>query len=256
MTTPATAKSPPARPPEPDDGIDYPYGPDALPVKSMYQFVPQAYMQSALETWLDDPTTLIASQMFIYYEPGNPRVSVAPDVYIIPNVGSALRRSYFLWLEHEVPTFAMEIASSSTYRNDGGFKHRLYETGACRNTGATTRKADCLRRCCRVIGWWTDSTRPFRLRWTRSVGCTGDSASCWAWNCTAAWDGSGFWTRRPGSFCPTVRSCCRNGRSWRRNAMPNGRCASPPKPASVNWKRNWKTGKRHDCHEPRRPNPL
>ena len=65
--------------------------------------------------------------MFIYYEPGNPRVSVAPDVYIIPNVGSALRRSYFLWLEHEVPTFAMEIASSSTYRNDGGFKYRLYE---------------------------------------------------------------------------------------------------------------------------------
>ncbi len=128
MTTPATAKSLPARPPEPDDGIDYPYGPDALPVKSMYQFVPQAYMQSALETWLDDPTTLVASQMFIYYEPGNPRVSVAPDVYIIPNVGSALRRSYFLWLEHEVPTFAMEIASSSTYRNDGGFKYRLYES--------------------------------------------------------------------------------------------------------------------------------
>ena len=52
-------------------------------------------MQGALETWLDDPTTLVASQMFIYYEPGNPRVSVAPDVYIIPNVGSALRRSYF-----------------------------------------------------------------------------------------------------------------------------------------------------------------
>ena len=66
--------------------------------------------------------------MFIYYEPGNPRVSVAPDVYVIPNVVSALRRSYFLWLEHEVPTFAMEIASSSTYRNDGGFKHRLYES--------------------------------------------------------------------------------------------------------------------------------
>ena len=66
--------------------------------------------------------------MFIYYEQGNPRVSVAPDVYVIPNVGSALRRSYFLWLEHEVPTFAMEIASSSTYRNDGGFNRRLYES--------------------------------------------------------------------------------------------------------------------------------
>ena len=128
MTTPATAKSPPSRPPESDDGIGYPYAPDVLPPKSMFHFVPQAYMQGALETWLDDPTTLIASQMFIYYEPGNPRVNVAPDVYIIPNVGSALRRSYFLWLEHEVPTFAMEIASSSTYRNDGGFKYRLYES--------------------------------------------------------------------------------------------------------------------------------
>ncbi len=128
MTTPATAKSPPIRPPEPDDGVDYPHAPGALPIKSMFQFVPQAYMQSALETWLDDPTTLIASNMFIYYEPGNTRASVAPDVYIIPNVGSALRRSYFLWLEHEIPTFAMEIASSSTYRNDGGFKYRLYES--------------------------------------------------------------------------------------------------------------------------------
>ena len=128
MTTPATAKSPPVRPPEPDDGLDYPYAPDVLPPESMFHFVPQAYMQGALETWLDDPTTLVASHMFIYYEPGNTRASVAPDVYIIPNVGSALRRSYFLWLEHEVPTFAMEIASSSTYRNDGGFKYRLYES--------------------------------------------------------------------------------------------------------------------------------
>ena len=127
MTTPRTAQPKPSRPPVPDDGVYYPDAHDVLPVESMFHFVPQAYMQSALETWLDDPTTLVASEMFIYYQPGNIRASVSPDVYVIPNVGSELRRSYFLWLEHEVPVFAMEIASEHTYRNDLGFKQELYE---------------------------------------------------------------------------------------------------------------------------------
>ena len=84
-------------------------------------------MQSALETWLDDPDTLVSAQMFIYYEPGNPRACVAPDVCVIPNVGNEhLRRSYFLWLEHQAPTFVMEVSSPSTYRNDLGSKGDLY----------------------------------------------------------------------------------------------------------------------------------
>jgi len=85
-------------------------------------------MQSALEVWLDDADTLVASQMFIYYEPGNPRVFVAPDVYVIPNVGNDIRNSYFLWLEPEVPTFAMEVTSPSTHRRDREFKRNLYES--------------------------------------------------------------------------------------------------------------------------------
>jgi len=85
-------------------------------------------MQSALETWLEDDETLVASQMFIYYEPGNPRVFVAPDVYVIPNVGNDIRNSYFLWLEPEVPTFAMEVTSPSTHRRDREFKRNLYES--------------------------------------------------------------------------------------------------------------------------------
>ena len=130
MSTPPLAypKLPPrSKPPEPDDGIDYPYAPNVLPVKSMYHFVPQAYMQTTLEAWLDDPTTLVAANMFIYYESGDIDASVAPDVYVIPNVGNMQRRSYFLWLERELPTFAMEVASQHTYRNDQRLKRDLYE---------------------------------------------------------------------------------------------------------------------------------
>ena len=128
MTAPQIARSRAARPPEPDDGVYYPMPCEVLPPEGMIHFVPQSYMQSALETWLEDDETLVASQMFIYYEPGNPRVSVSPDVYVIPNVGSDLRRSYFLWLEHEVPAFAMEVTSPSTHRRDREFKRDLYES--------------------------------------------------------------------------------------------------------------------------------
>ena len=128
MSMPRIARTRTGRPPAPDDGVYYPTPCEVLPPEGMIHFVPQSYMQSALETWLDDPDTLVASQMFIYYEPGNPRVFVAPDVYVIPNVGNDIRNSYFLWLEPEVPTFAMEVTSPSTHRRDRGFKRNLYES--------------------------------------------------------------------------------------------------------------------------------
>ena len=129
MATAYTQKQKHPRPPEPDDGVHYPDADGLLPVETMYQFVPQAYMQQALSTWYaDDPTVLVASNMFIYYVPGNSDASVAPDLYVIPHVGNARRRSYFMWLEEQVPTFIVEIASDSTYQNDLGFKRRLYES--------------------------------------------------------------------------------------------------------------------------------
>ena len=67
--------------------------------------------------------------MFIYYQSGDAQASVAPDVCIIPGVASApQRRSYFMWLERQVPVFCMEVVSPSTYNNDTGFKRELYQS--------------------------------------------------------------------------------------------------------------------------------
>lgn len=129
MATAYTQKQKYPRPPEPKDGVHYPDADGLLPVETMYQFIPQAYMQQALSAWFaDDPTVLVASNMFIYYIPGDGNASVAPDLYVIPHVGNARRKSYFMWLEEEVPTFIVEIASDSTFQNDLGFKRRLYES--------------------------------------------------------------------------------------------------------------------------------
>ena len=119
----------PGRPPTPDDGVYYPDAYEVCPSESMFHFRPQSYMDAALVAWhQSDPTTLVASEMLIYYEPGNPPASVGPDVYVIPGVGSQWRRSYYLWLEGRVPTFAMEIASRRTVHNDRTVKRALYES--------------------------------------------------------------------------------------------------------------------------------
>ena len=150
MTTPSIVipvpKPKPGRPPTPDDGVYYPDAYEVCPGKSMFHFRPQAYMDAALDAWYQaDPTTLVASEMFIYYEPGNPRARVGPDVYVIPGVGSEWRRSYYLWLEGQVPIFAMEIASPRTVENDRTVKRALYESWGVREYMQYDPNSDLVR---------------------------------------------------------------------------------------------------------------
>ncbi len=120
-------KQPP--PPVPNDSIHYPES-DGEPVaESGFQYVPATYATSALSAhYADIPHIHVAGNMFIYYQEGNPAMSVAPDVYVIPNLDECLRASYFMWLEGQVPMFIMEVTSNSAWREDIGRKRELYES--------------------------------------------------------------------------------------------------------------------------------
>ena len=113
-----------------DDGVYYPDAWNVCPIDTMLEYIPQSYMHWALTHWYDDdPMTLVASGMFIYYEQGNNRASAGPDVYVIPGVSrDTPRRSYFMWREGQVPTFALEVVSLSNYRRDTGYKRELYRS--------------------------------------------------------------------------------------------------------------------------------
>ena len=63
---------------------------------------------------------------FIYYEEGNPRVSVAPDVFVVFGVEKRERLNYKLWEEGRAPSFVLEVASPSTWREDLGRKRSVY----------------------------------------------------------------------------------------------------------------------------------
>ena len=68
----------------------------------------------------------VSGDLLIYYEEGNPRVSIAPDVFVVFDVEKRERPNYKLWEEGRAPAFVLEVASPSTWRDDVGPKRSVY----------------------------------------------------------------------------------------------------------------------------------
>ena len=68
----------------------------------------------------------VSGDLLIYYEEGNPRVSIAPDVFVVFGVEKRERPNYKLWEEGQAPAFVLEVASPSTWRDDVGRKRSVY----------------------------------------------------------------------------------------------------------------------------------
>ena len=68
----------------------------------------------------------VSGNLLMYYEEGNPRKSVSPDVFVAFGVSKKKRRTYKIWEEGHGPDFVLEVASPSTYRHDLTHKKDLY----------------------------------------------------------------------------------------------------------------------------------
>ena len=68
----------------------------------------------------------VSGDLLIYYQEGNPRLSVAPDVFVVFGVAKRERPNYKLWEEGRAPAFVLEVASPSTWWDDLGRKRSLY----------------------------------------------------------------------------------------------------------------------------------
>ena len=68
----------------------------------------------------------VSGNLLMYYEEGNPRKSVSPDVFVAFGVSKKQRRTYKIWEEGHAPDFVWEVASPSTYRHDLTRKKDLY----------------------------------------------------------------------------------------------------------------------------------
>jgi Uma2 family endonuclease len=75
----------------------------------------------------DDPMVYVSGNMLVYYEKGNPRKHVAPDVFVALGVPKNKRRgAYFVWLEPRGPSVVIELTSKSTRNEDLKKKMAIY----------------------------------------------------------------------------------------------------------------------------------
>ena len=64
--------------------------------------------------------------MLVYYEQGNRKAAVAPDVFLSFGVPPGERASYSVWEEGKPPDVVWEFASPSTFKEDTGKKKEKY----------------------------------------------------------------------------------------------------------------------------------
>ena len=113
-----------------DDGVVYPTSDGQPMAETQIHGECMMYVASALRWWFtrhgrDD--VYVGSNNFLYYERGNPRAVVAPDVYVV--VGAPThppRDTYMLWNEPKGPDFVLEVTSASTRHNDERRKRDVY----------------------------------------------------------------------------------------------------------------------------------
>ena len=68
----------------------------------------------------------VLGDMMLYYEEGNPRKSISPDIFVAFGIGRKELRIYKIWEEGKAADFVLEFASKGTYRNDLTGKVQLY----------------------------------------------------------------------------------------------------------------------------------
>lgn len=107
--------------------VHYPDSDGQPMAESDFQRKPLIYAVEALSIYFQTRTDVyVSGNMFIYYEQGNPKMVVAPDVFVVMGADRQDRSSYRLWQEPKAPDFVLEITSKSTRSEDQGSKRGVY----------------------------------------------------------------------------------------------------------------------------------
>ena len=111
----------------PPAAIEYPSGDGKPMAENDAQLAAMLYAIGALRVYFEAREDVyVSGDLLMYYEEGNPRVSVAPDVFVAFGVEDRVREHYLVWKEGKAPDFVLEVASKSTWREDLGPKREVY----------------------------------------------------------------------------------------------------------------------------------
>ena len=111
----------------PPPAVDYPSSDGKPLAENDPQLHAILYAVGALRVYYADrPDVYVSGDLLVYYEEGNPRVSVAPDAFVVFGVEDRRRMNYKVWEEGKGPDFVLEVASPSTWREDVQRKPAIY----------------------------------------------------------------------------------------------------------------------------------
>ena len=77
--------------------------------------------------FLRHPDVHVSGNLLLYYEEGNPRKVISPDVFMVRGVSKKELRTYKTWEQQPTLDFVLELASPSTFHRDFNEKKEIYE---------------------------------------------------------------------------------------------------------------------------------
>ncbi len=77
--------------------------------------------------YADHPMVYVSGNLLLFYEPGNKRRHISPDVFVVRGVPRKERLNYLVWEEGKGPDVVIELTSSSTRMEDVKKKYSLYQ---------------------------------------------------------------------------------------------------------------------------------
>ena len=114
-------------PPVEYDEDGYPYSDGHFEMEGDFHSRPLHALLDALRAVFDGRDDMyFASDMGLFFEKGNRRAVVVPDLVVVFGAARRSRNSLKLWEEPKAPDFVMEVISEDSLRNDMEYKPPLY----------------------------------------------------------------------------------------------------------------------------------
>ena len=107
--------------------IEYPTSDGKPMAETDYHYLLMTALRQTLDfKFAGDPMIYVSGNLLVYYEQGNKRKHVAPDVFVVKGVAKKKRLHYLTWEEGKSPNVVIEITSKSTRNEDTVKKFELY----------------------------------------------------------------------------------------------------------------------------------
>ena len=109
------------------EAAGYPTG-DGKPMAETdwHRMLMVALIQTLQAFYAANPLVYVSGNLLVFYQRGNRRKHVSPDVWLVRGVPNRVRDNYLIWLEGKAPEVVIELTSSTTKAEDVTTKFALY----------------------------------------------------------------------------------------------------------------------------------